>query len=141
MAKTVVGWREYVSLPDWGIFDLHAKIDTGARTSAVHVEGLELVSPGVIRFDVVLDRRHRHTKVAVEEPVVRMSHVKSSNGQRLERYFVKTTLVLGSVSKVIEISLVNRDNMTVRMLIGRTALGDNFLVDAHAQNLLGKPAQ
>jgi hypothetical protein len=141
VAKTVVGWREYVSLPDWGIFDLHAKIDTGARTSAVHVDGLEAVGPGVIRFDVVLDRRHRHLKVTVQEPVVRTSHVRSSNGQRLERYFVRTTMTLGQVSKVVEISLVNRDDMSVRMLVGRTALGEDFLVDAHAQNLLGKPVK
>jgi hypothetical protein len=119
---------------------LHAKIDTGARTSAVHVENLSTVQEGLIQFDVVLDRRHSHMRVTVQEPVVRQTHVKSSNGQRRERFFVKTIMRLGNVSKEIEVSLVNRDLMTVRMLIGRTALGEDFLVDAHAQNLLGKPA-
>ena len=138
MEKTVIGWREYVSLPDWGVLDLRAKIDTGARTSAIHVENLEVIGPNRIRFDVVLDRKHKHQHIPVESNVVRISHVKSSNGETLARYFVKTRLRLGDVERMIEISLVNRDSMKVRMLIGRTALGTKFLVDAHRINLAGK---
>jgi hypothetical protein len=138
VGKTVIGWREYVSLPDWGIRDLRAKVDTGAHTSAIHVENLELLSPKRIRFDVVLDRRHKHRHVPVEAAVVRISPVRSSNGENLPRYFVRTRMRLGPVEKLIEVSLVNRDSMKVRMLIGRTALGEDFLVDAHQAHVTGK---
>lgn len=137
--KTVIGRREFVSLPEWGIANLHAKIDTGAQTSAIHVEDLVETQPGHIRFDVVLSRRYKHRRVTVDSKVERQSHVKSSTGEQAERYFVKTQMVLGTVSRTIEVSLVNRDNMTVRLLIGRSALGDHFLVDPHAANLLGRP--
>lgn len=138
MGKTLIGWREYVSLPEWGVWGLRAKIDTGAHTSAIHVENLECVDDTRIRFDVVLDRRHKHRHVPVEATIVRISHVKSSNGENLPRYFVRTKLMLGEVDKEIEVSLVNRDNMKVRMLIGRTALGEDFLVDANRAHVTGK---
>ncbi|MBS1722185.1 MAG: ATP-dependent zinc protease [Armatimonadetes bacterium] len=137
MAKIVVGWREHVSLPEWGVWDLHAKIDTGARSSAIHVENLEETSPGNLRFEVVLSRKYSHKRVLVETKIVRKSPVKNSTGHESERYFVRTTMRLGPVEKEIELSLVNRDNMRVRMLVGRTALGEDFMVDAHATNLLG----
>ncbi len=138
--RIVIGWREFVALPDWGVPNLHAKIDTGARTSAIHVDNLEVLDAGRIRFDVVLHRTERHRHIPVEATVVRKSRVTSSNGTTQERFFVKTLIRLGPVEKVVELSLVDRDNMHARMLIGRTALGQDFLIDAHATNLLGKPA-
>ncbi|MCW5936423.1 MAG: RimK/LysX family protein [Fimbriimonadaceae bacterium] len=137
--RLVIGWREFVDLPEWGIEGLHAKIDTGARSSAVHVEQIEEVGEGRIRFQVVLDLRHRHKRVTVEAPISRRSHVTSSNGVKHERYFVETLFRLGPVEKRVEISLVSRDNMKVRMLVGRTALGDEFLVDAHSVHLVHRP--
>lgn len=129
-----------MSLPEWGIVALRAKVDTGARTSAIHVENLQELEDGQIKFDVVMDRRHKHTHVPVIAEVVRMSHVKSSNGEVLKRYFVRTKMVLGPVEKEIEVSLANRDTMKVRMLIGRSALGEDFLVDAHRTNLTSGPS-
>ncbi|MBL8064727.1 MAG: ATP-dependent zinc protease [Chthonomonadaceae bacterium] len=136
----VIGWREVVALPDWGIDKLRAKVDTGARTSAIHVENLVEMPDGEIEFDVVMDRRHAHKHVKVRAKVKRKSHVKSSNGETLLRYFVSTSIELAGIKKEVEISLVNRDNMKVRMLVGRTALGEDFLVDAHKTNLAGGKA-
>lgn len=127
-----------MSLPAWGVVNLRAKIDTGARTSAIHVQNLVELSDGRIRFEVVLDRKRKHRHVVVEAPVARFSHVTSSNGDSLARYFVHTTLRMGAIEKQIEVSLVNRDNMNVRMLVGRSALGDDFLVDAHQVYLTGR---
>lgn len=136
MAKAVIGWRETVALPEWGIPSLKAKVDTGARSSAIHVENLVELESGQIKFDVVMDRRHKHLHVQVQTKVARVSQVKSSNGETIKRYFVKTNLILGDLEKTVEISLANRDTMKVRMLIGRSALGEDFLVDPHRTNLV-----
>lgn len=124
-----------VSLPAWGIESLRAKIDTGARTSAIHVENLVENADSTITFDVVLDRKHAHKHVKVTTPFTRISRVRSSNGEPQARYFVRTELRIGEKTQEVEISLVKRDNMKVRMLIGRTALGTEFLVDSHSTYL------
>jgi hypothetical protein len=126
--KTVVGWVEYVDFPDWGITGLKAKVDTGARTSAVHVENLEAIDHNHVAFDIVIgqrQRRHHHMKAKV----LKWARVRSSNGHYTERCFVKTLIRLGAVEKEIELSLVSREEMQFRMLIGRKALERDFLVD------------
>jgi hypothetical protein len=134
--KLIVGWNEYVDLPEWGVRRLGAKVDTGARTSALHVDGIELLPRGRIRFDVVVHRTKRDRHVHVRTKIVRRARVKSSNGQFERRYFVKTTLVLGPVEKEIEISLVDRGRMAHRMLLGRTALQGDFIVDVSRRHVL-----
>lgn len=135
MEKVVVGWNEYVSLPDWGVQRLGAKIDTGARTSALHVEDLEVLPRGRVRFEVVVHREHRDRHVPVVARIVRRARVKSSNGQYEYRYFVATTLRLGPVEKEIEVSLVDRGDMLHRMLLGRKALERDFMVDVSRRHL------
>jgi hypothetical protein len=128
--RTLIGAAEYVQLPAWGIARVRAKIDTGARTSALHVANLEELPRGRVRFDVVLQRASNSPKsVHVEARVVRRAKVRSSLGDEEERTFVKTMLVLGGVAKEIEIGLSARYEMRYRMLLGRTALADDFLVD------------
>jgi hypothetical protein len=134
--KLIVGWNEYVDLPEWGVRRLGAKVDTGARTSALHVDGIELLPRGRIRFDVVVHRTKRDRHVHVRTKIVRRARVKSSNGQFERRYFVKTTLTLGPVEKEIEISLVDRGRMAHRMLLGRTALQGDFIVDVSRRHVL-----
>lgn len=133
--KVVVGWNENVDLPEWGIRRMGAKVDTGARSSALHVEGLRLVSRGRVRFDVVVHREHRDRHVPVLARIVRRARVRSSNGQFENRVFVETTLSLGGVEKKIEISLVDRGKMLHRMLLGRTALSRDFIVDVSRRHL------
>lgn len=133
----VIGWTEYVALPDWGIERLRAKVDTGARSSALHVENLEELPRGRVKFDVVLHRAHRDRRVHIRARVKRRSRVRSSSGHGETRYFVETTLRLGPVEKRIEVSLVDRQKMIHRMLLGRSALAGPFLIDVDHRMLLG----
>ncbi len=138
--KTTVGWREYVALPDWGIPRLRAKIDTGARTSAIHVAQIEELDNGHIRFEVVIRERPKHETVWVDAvPVVRESTVKPSSGHRQQRPVVHTKMVIGGVEREIEISLVCRKGMLCRMLVGRSALDGVFVVDPSRRYLASRP--
>lgn len=127
--KTVIGWSEIVALPAWGIRKLKAKIDTGARSSALHVEDLVFLPGGIAEFDVVLNLSGT-SKHRVTAPITRWARVLSSNGTGERRPFVKTTMRLGGVEIPFELSLVSRGEMRFRMLVGRTALASKFLVDA-----------
>lgn len=133
----IVGWREYVALPEWGIATLRAKIDTGARTSALHVENIRRLDDRHVRFDVVLNRKTGRT-VPAEAPIVREAHVRSSSGQLQTRFVVETLVRLGPVSKQIELTLVSRRAMLCRMLLGRRALAEDFLVDVTRRYALGR---
>jgi hypothetical protein len=135
----VIGWNEYVELPEWGITRLLAKADTGARSSALHVEDLEEIGHGRVRFSVVLHRRKRDRRVSVVARVQRRSRVRSSTGHYQTRIFVATRLRLGPFERRIEISLVDRERMIHRMLLGRSALEGLYLVDSAHRVLLGRP--
>jgi hypothetical protein len=137
--KITVGWRESIALPDWGIGKLRAKIDTGARTSAIDVDEIEELGHGRIRFDVVLSNKHRRRRKWITARVVRTTRVKSSNGERENRYVVETTLRLGGFERPVEFTLVRRENMLCRMLIGRTALARHYLVDVSKTYLTKDP--
>ena len=134
--RTLIGWNEYVDLPDWGVRRLGAKVDTGARSSALHVEDVRLLTRSRIAFEVVVDRAERDRHIGVVAPITRRSRVKSSNGQYDYRYFVTTVLRVGPVEKEIELSLVDRGSMIHRMLIGRTALAGDFIVDVARRHVL-----
>lgn len=125
----LIGWTEFVDLPDWGVKRLRAKIDTGARTSSLHVENIEELPRGFVRFDVVLHRKKRGRRIHVRTRVSRRGRVRSSTGHQHERLFVRTVLQLGPVRKEIEVSLVDREKMIHRMLLGREALHGPFLID------------
>lgn len=137
----VVGWREPVALPEWGIAAIKTKIDTGARTSAIHVDHLEELPGERVRFDVIVSaacERSPAQIVKVESDVVRTSRVKPSTGERQERLVVRTRMKLGDVEREIELSLVSRHGMRCRLLLGRTAL-TGFLVDPSRPKRLARP--
>jgi len=127
--RIVIGWSEPVDFVAWGIRGLNAKVDTGARTSALHVENVEYLPENHVRFDVVLSRLNSHRRKSVTARVSRWSRVRSSSGHYTERCFVKTRVRIGPIEKNIEISLISRERMIYRMLIGREALDSDFLVD------------
>jgi hypothetical protein len=129
--RVLIGWTEFVDLPDWGVKRLRAKIDTGAKTSALHVDKIEELPRGRVRFDVVLHRHKRDRRIHVKTRISRRARVRSSTGHMTERLFVKTRFVLGSVEKEIEVSLVDRERMIYRMLLGREALMGPFLIDVN----------
>ncbi|MDA0666567.1 MAG: RimK/LysX family protein [Planctomycetota bacterium] len=125
----VIGWREMIELPNWGIAKIKAKVDTGARTSALHVQNLEHLDDEHVRFDVVV-REHPLRLVTVKAPLFRVSRVKPTHDRVEERPVVQTKMILGGVEQTIELSLVGRPGMRCRMLLGRRAIADAFLVDA-----------
>jgi hypothetical protein len=127
--RVLIGFAERVDLPDWGIQQIRAKVDTGARTSALHVDGIARLPGGKVRFDVVMNRKTGRTKHVITD-LVRVGQVRSSSGTAETRYFVTTRMRIGSVIRVIEISLARRHAMQFRMLLGRTALGHDFVIDA-----------
>lgn len=138
--KTVIGWSEPVEFVDWGIGRIRAKVDTGARTSALHVEDVEELPGGRVRFTVVRSRREKRPPVEVVADVLKWARVRSSTGAYRRRCFVKTRVRLGAVEKEIEISLVSREKMIFRMLLGRKALEHDFVVDVSHKNAL-RPAK
>jgi hypothetical protein len=125
----VIGWRERVDLPEWGVKRLLAKADTGARSSAVHAERIEHVGSGVVAFDVVYSRAHPDRFVRVEAPIVRETMVRSSSGHEDARIVVSTLLRAGPFERRVEMTLVSRELMQCRLLIGRTAMEGALVVD------------
>ncbi|MBC8329261.1 MAG: ATP-dependent zinc protease [Planctomycetes bacterium] len=125
----VIGWREFIGLPEWGIPRIKAKADTGARTSALHVANLEELGGGRVRFDVVVHEAPRLELVTVEAVIRRIATVKPTPNKVERRPVVETTMSLGGRRRRIELALVCRRGMLCRMLLGRTALDGAFFVD------------
>ncbi len=135
VAPVPIGWSELVDLPEWHIRGLRVKIDTGARSSALHVDGLKVLPRNRVKYQVVLHRDDHDRRINVVAKIVRRARVRSSTGEYSMRYFVKTRLRLAGVEREVEISLVDRGDMTFRMLVGRTALAGEFIVDPAHKNL------
>lgn len=130
--RLTIGWREWVGLPDFGIARMKAKIDTGARTSAVHafrVKPFERDGREFVEFYLHPVQHRRQPEVACEAEVLEERWVTSSNGMREKRYIVGTRLSLAGKIWPIELSLTNRDDMGFRILLGRQALRRRFLID------------
>jgi hypothetical protein len=136
----VIGVTEYVDIPEWRILRLRAKIDTGARSSALHVENIRELPGGLVRFDVRLNRKQSDRRVSVEAKVVRRGQVRPSNGELQARIFVSVRVRIGPVEREIELSLVDRGRMIFRMLIGRRALSNAFWIDPSRRFVLRKPS-
>ncbi|KNY06925.1 ATP-dependent zinc protease family protein [Microbacterium sp. GCS4] len=131
-SNTLIGWREWVSLPDLGVDWLKAKIDTGARTSSLHAFDIhEFERDGVswVRFRVKPWQDSQEDAVDVESPVHDRRAVRSSSGHAQERFVVELLIRLHDREVLAEVTLSNRDEMGFRMLIGREALKQGYVVD------------
>ncbi len=127
------GWEEWIGLPDLGVPALRAKVDTGARTSALHAFDIETFGPIAkpkVRFTVHPIPGRDDLVIPCSAPIVDRREVTSSNGDKEMRYVISSTLEVSGQSWPIEITLTNRANMTNRMLLGRTALKDNISIVA-----------
>ncbi len=128
---TTLGWRERLSLPELGIGLLKAKLDTGARSSSLHVDTLESFQrQGVtwLRFTLSLRRRHP-VEVCCESPALDRRVVTDTGGRRTERWFIRTQVTLAGQSFRIDVNLTDRRHMLFPLLLGRSALMGRFAVD------------
>lgn len=136
----IIGWREWVSLPDFGPVITKAKVDTGARTSALHayyVEPFTKAGMPWVRFGLHPLQGDLDTAVDCEAPVVDRRQVTDSGGHREMRYVITTAVQLGETRFNAEITLTDRETMRFRMLLGRTALKTRFLVNCNRSFMLG----
>ena len=140
--NTAIGWREWLSLPELQIPGIKAKVDTGARTSALHaffVEPFQKDGVEMVRFGVHPLRKHEEIELICTAQVKERRLVTDSGGHTEERFVIETPIKLGPHLCTIEITLTNRDTMKFRMLLGRSALQKlDFLVDSSHSYLIGK---
>jgi hypothetical protein len=129
----VIGWREQITLPELGISEVKAKIDTGARSSALHafnIQKFQQDGKQMIRFQVHPYQRDSHRTISAEAELIEWREVKNSGGHAQLRPVIETIVELGGEHWPIELTLTNRDVMGFRMLLGRQAVRRRFLVDA-----------
>lgn len=140
-----LGWREWVSLPALGIGQIKAKIDTGARTSALHafaIEECEVNGKPCVRFKIHPVQRDNETVIECLAEVVDQRVVSDSGGHREKRWVIQTDVVIGPHSWPAEFTLTSRDDMLFRMLLGRTAMNHKACVDPSRSYVVGKkPAE
>jgi hypothetical protein len=140
--RPMLGWREWLALPEFGIAQIKAKIDTGARSSALHALTIEPYQKGGenwLMFTVQPKQKQSDLLIECHAPIKDRRLVSDSGGHKQRRYVIETQLLFGQQLIQAEITLTNRDSMRFRMLLGRTAMNRHFLIDPNASYLQGKP--
>ena len=141
MTKETLGWREWVALPGLGIDAIKAKVDTGARTSALHafeLEAFEREGDTWVRFSLHPFQNDDATVATCEVPIIDQRRVRDSGGHSEMRYVILSTVLIGDIPVDAEITLTDRETMKFRMLLGRTALKGRYLVDS-SRSYLSRP--
>ncbi|MBN2896190.1 MAG: ATP-dependent zinc protease [Campylobacterales bacterium] len=133
--KRVIGRNEYISLPQLGLYNINAKIDTGAYSCALHCDNIALNEDDTVAFDLC-DSTGGIRRLTCNVASVR--DVRSSNGIRQERVFIETPLHVGNMAFVAEVSLTNRASMTYMMLVGSAFLSGRFVVDVALRHVMGR---
>jgi hypothetical protein len=140
----VVGWKEYVALPELGISSLKAKIDTGARTSSLHVTAIRRLTgrdDGEAELEITIapDRRRPERLVRARVHQLARIRVTDSGGHSELRPVIETLLVVGPVTKRVRVTLADRSSMLFRMILGRKAIEGAFVVDVSRKYLQPRP--
>ncbi|MCP4486492.1 MAG: ATP-dependent zinc protease [Gammaproteobacteria bacterium] len=136
-----VGWREWVALPDLRLPAIKAKIDTGARTSALHAfytEPYDDNGVNMVKFCIHPIQRNFDLEVECHAPVIDFREVADSGGHREMRYVIESRMVIGKHQWPVELTLTNRDTMRFRMLLGRRAMEQRIMVEPGSSYLCGK---
>lgn len=137
-----IGWREYVGLPGLKVKGIKVKVDTGAATSALHAEDIFIFNEGSkkkVIFTIYPKQGSKTKKVHAEAELIEMRKIRSSTGHLTERPVIRTMIKIGDEDPFeIDITLVNRDIMGFRMLLGRKALKKKFLVHPGKSFLVSK---
>jgi hypothetical protein len=139
--SAIIGWKEWIALPELGIPAIKAKVDTGARTSALHTFSLEEFDSGgtrMIRFGIHPLQRRRDIELYCQAPVAERRRVKDSGGHVEKRYVIRTLATSGGLTWTIDITLTNRDTMLFRMLLGRKAIEHIFMIDPGRAYVTGR---
>jgi hypothetical protein len=139
--KKIIGWREWVRLPDLAVGRVKAKVDSGARTSAIHAFKITPFTKdggAYVRFTVHPVQRRRKPEISCVARVIDVRKITDSGGNCQERYVIRTTLKLGKSAWPIELTLSNRDNMGFRMLLGRQAIRRLYVVDPGRSYVTGR---
>jgi hypothetical protein len=130
--KAIIGRLETIALPDLAISDLQVRVDTGAKTSSLHVDNIAKFKKNgkiMVKFDLHPDVYNVEEIISCEAPIHDFRRVKSSNGTSEQRYVISTPVKLGNELWPIEITLTDRSDMSYLMLFGREAIGERFLID------------
>ncbi|RKS98343.1 30S ribosomal protein S6--L-glutamate ligase [Flavobacterium sp. 123] len=141
--KVILGSEEWCTFPELGIPTIKARVDSGAKTSALHAIN---IAPFIkndtnwVKFDINPIQNNLKTVIHCEARLVDKRIVKSSSGFREQRYVIQTNLEIGESKWPIEMTLTNRDSMGFRMLLGREAMSGRVLVDPEQKYLLGQPS-
>ena len=136
-----VGWREWLALPDIGLPAIKAKIDTGAKTSALHafyVDRFQQNGDDWVRFGVHPIQKQTKKVIHCEAPLIDQRKVSDSGGHQEMRYVIETRMILGGHEWPVEFTLTNRDSMRFRVLLGRRAMENRLNVDPAASFLKGR---
>ncbi len=140
----IAGWREWIGLPDLDVSWVKAKLDTGARSSAIHawdIEPFERDGAEWVRFQLHPWQMSDLDAVDVELPVVDRRTIRSSTGHEEERYVVRTKIRVLDLDLTADLTLTNRDEMGFRMLVGREALRGSILVDPGRSYIGPRPSR
>jgi len=138
----LLGWREMGGITELNIGRIKAKVDTGARSSALHAFAIDPYRKGGQRWVMfTIHPRQKNSDISIEchAPIKDRRLVTDSGGHKQRRYVIETRIVLGQSVITAEMTLTNRDSMLFRMLIGRTAMNNHFIIDPNASYLQGKP--
>jgi len=128
----IIGWREWVSLPDFGIDKIKAKVDSGARTSSIHAFNMEIYKRQknkFVKFSIHPDQNTEKSKKTCRAKIIEFRKVKSSNGQTELRPVILTKVKILDDIRLIEMTLTNRDEMGFRLLLGRESVRKKYLID------------